>query len=120
MEDNYNYSYEPLNSLAREAHKIAVDHGWWDIPPSFGEVVALCHSELSEALQSYRNNEPSVFHDVKDDGSTALEGYAVEMVDTLIRILDFCGAIGLDVDSIMAQKMEYNRSRPYRHGGKKL
>ena len=115
-----NATFRPLNELALEAHKIAVDHGWWDNPPTFGDVVALCHSELSEALQSYRNNEPMEFYDVKDDGSTTLEGYGVELVDTMIRILDFCGAVGLDVDAIMSEKMEYNRSRPYRHGGTRL
>lgn len=39
-----------LNELAKEIHEIAVEHGWWDKDPSFGETIALCHSELSEAL----------------------------------------------------------------------
>lgn len=44
----------------------------------------------------------------------------MEMADCLIRILDWFGKEGLDVDRIICEKMEYNKSRPYRHGGKKL
>ncbi len=42
------------------------------------------------------------------------------MIDCLIRILDWCGKEGVDVDEILARKHEYNKTRPYRHGGKKL
>lgn len=40
-----------LNEWARDIHQNAVAHGWWDEPRSFGDIVALCHSELSEALE---------------------------------------------------------------------
>lgn len=39
-----------LNEFAEDVHQVAVDHGWWMDSPSFPEVLALCHSELSEAL----------------------------------------------------------------------
>ena len=48
------------------------------------------------------------------------EGIAVEMIDCIIRILDWLGKEGLDVDGILARKHEYNKGRPYLHGGKKL
>ena len=35
----------------------AKQHGWWDEDRTFGEVIALCHSELSEALEAYRDDE---------------------------------------------------------------
>lgn len=47
------------------------------------------------------------------------EGIAVEMADCIIRILDWCGKEGIDIDRIISTKHEYNKSRPYRHGGKK-
>lgn len=40
-----------MNELAKEIHQNAVEHGWWEEERSFGEIVALCHSELSEALE---------------------------------------------------------------------
>lgn len=49
-----------------------------------------------------------------------LEGAAVEMADCLIRILDLAGAMGWDLETIVARKCAYNELRPYRHGGKAL
>lgn len=40
-----------LNEWARDIHQNPVEHGWWDEPRSFGDIVALCHSELPEALE---------------------------------------------------------------------
>ena len=45
---------------------------------------------------------------------------AVELADCLIRILDWAGREGVDLDAILREKMDYNRTRQYRHGGKKL
>lgn len=126
-----------LNQLAKEIHENAVAHGWWEEERSFGEIVALCHSELSEALEEYRANRPMLYCDAgmcmrpecrKNGcknvdcftGNTKPEGIAVEMADVIIRILDWCGKEGIDMDAILRIKTEYNKTRSYRHGGKKL
>lgn len=47
------------------------------------------------------------------------EGIHTELADVIIRVLDYCGYAGIDIDAAISQKHEYNKSRPYRHGGKK-
>lgn len=104
-----------MNNFAKAIHANSVAHGWWDEPRSFGDIVALCHSELSEALEEYRNGKP--LHYVE---GLKPEGIAVEMADCIIRILDWCGKENVDIESIMREKHEYNKTRPYKHGGKVL
>lgn len=41
-----------INDMVKDVHETAVQHGWWDKPPEFGTLIALCHSELSEALRN--------------------------------------------------------------------
>ena len=103
---------EPLYKLTKEIHENAVAHGWWDEPRNLLEIAALCHSELSEAVEEYRAGRPMVW--ANEDGKP--EGIATEMADCLIRILDWFGHEGLDADEIVRQKMAYNRGRPYKHG----
>lgn len=108
-----------FNELAKEIHQNAVEHGWWDEPRTFGEIVALCHSELSEALEEFRAGRDMVWYANKDE-KTKPEGIAVEMADCVIRILDWSGKENIDMDAIIREKMDYNKTRPYRHGGKVL
>lgn len=121
-----------LNQFVKEVHQNAVEHGWWDEERSFGDIVALCHSELSEALEEYRAGRPFVYGDdfpgnrriteLPDIMALQLkpEGIAVEMADCVIRILDWFGQMGLDVEDVLLLKHQYNKGRPYRHGGKAL
>lgn len=48
------------------------------------------------------------------------EGIAIEMADCIIRILDWCGRENIDIEKMIEIKHKYNKSRPYRHGGKLL
>lgn len=117
-----------LNELAKEVHQNAIEHGWWKEERSFGEIIALCHSELSEALEEYRNARPSIYvddfenckriTDVSEFAGRKPEGVATELADCIIRILDYCGRTGIDIDEAIRIKHEYNKTRPYRHGGK--
>lgn len=115
-----------LNKLRDEIHLMAVDKGWWNQYRRFGEIIALCHSELSEALEEYRNGCENVYYRNADghisnertEEFNKPEGIAIELADCIIRILDWCGFAGIDIEGAIRMKNEYNETRPYRHGGK--
>ena len=70
-------------------------------------MIALMHSELSEALEALRN------HAKKDE-------LAEELADCCIRIFDYCGARRIDLQQAIKKKIRKNRLRPHRHGNKKF
>lgn len=77
------------------------------------EQIALMHSELSEALESYRNREPISF---TVNGKP--EGIASEYIDVIIRAFNYCSHLDIDVAREMERKRSYNLTRKYMHGGK--
>ena len=96
-----------INDLIKECHRVAKSKGWWIKPRNDGELIALMHSELSEALEAMRKHD----HDKKIQ-------LAEELADCCIRIFDYCGSRKIDLEKALLKKIEYNKTRPYRHGKK--
>lgn len=105
--------------LARAVHENAVAHGWWDEERSIYEIIALIHSEWSEALEEARAGRPLVWYACNVEYNPCIprldclnagkesecpsrgkkpEGIAVELIDGCIRILDFFGHREIEVD----------------------
>jgi NTP pyrophosphatase (non-canonical NTP hydrolase) len=95
-------------------HRWAKEKGWWDEPRNDGELIALMHSELSEALEALRHGNTG------SEKIPDFSGLEEELADVVIRILDFAGARGLHLGEAIRAKHAYNQGRPYRHGGKKF
>lgn len=127
-----------LNEWARDIHTNAVEHGFWEPKMEFNTALMLIVGEIAEAMEEHRAGRPMVWHQcawygepcnedsvcdhLVGDGCDVgyrlekPEGIAVEMADALIRILDWFGSEGLDVEAIVKEKHEYNKTRPYKHG----
>lgn len=137
-------NHPPIQAYALDLHQNSVDHGFWpDIEAfgedgdthfesrNFGEMLALMHSELSEALEEHREDRPLFYHD-PDTGKP--EGAAIELIDAAIRIFDALGSmvdvraggiegvdqdgnpIVLPIDNLFNLKAVFNEGRPAKHG----
>jgi len=122
-----------LNELKDLVHALAIEKGWYDdveTPPSPRTIAAwLCniHGEVSEALEDVRNGDMSMRVEGGGDWYPADEerkakpcGLPSELADVIIRVLDTCGALGIDIEHAVNVKHAYNETRSHRHGGKKL
>jgi len=122
MDESKDINDKSLSCLVVECYGIAKDHGWWDdssAPINFPEKLALIHSEVSEALEEYRNAKHPIGELYFSGDDKKPEGVPAELADVLIRIFDLCGHYGIDLEDAVDKKMRYNNTRPFRHGGKR-
>lgn len=106
-----------IKEIVKRSHEMAIDKGWHDPPPTFVEMLALIHSEVSEALEDFRNGRAP--NEVYFEAGKPC-GVAIEIADVIIRCAHLCGAHNIDLEKAIATKLAYNQTRPVRHGGKML
>lgn len=90
-----------LDVLAKEAHGISKDHGFWENPPSVERSVNLMHSEVSELLEDLRDGKAITLFEFLPPAEGQTLGKPVgpvsELADVVIRLLDFAGGHGLSL-----------------------
>jgi NTP pyrophosphatase (non-canonical NTP hydrolase) len=120
-----------INQLAKEVHENAKAKGFFDKEKNIGEMLALIHSEVSEALEADRKNKYCMvdgewlFNSLKSEGDFTdvykdwVKGsFEEELADIIIRVMDLAAFKGIDLESHIKAKMRYNSLREYKHGKK--
>lgn len=93
---------EGLNVKMREVRKLADAKGFSSQPERIWEMLALIHTEVSEATDAYKKGQP-------------MQAVGEELTDAIIRILHLLSALDLDAEELFQHKMEVNWSRPYKY-----
>jgi len=122
-----------MNELRDKIYKNAKDKGFWDQERNIGEALMLIVTELAEGLETHRamgtvkpvdnmiKKAMDEMHDEEFKEHFALmvkDSFQDEMADSIIRILDLCGGLDIDIDWHIKAKMRYNATRARLHGKK--
>jgi NTP pyrophosphatase (non-canonical NTP hydrolase) len=84
---------------------------------NIGEILMLIVSELGEALEAHRkNNTYDNIEYPEDITKKLLNCFEIEIADVFIRLSDMCGYLNIDIEKFINIKMDYNKTRPYKHG----
>jgi len=101
-----------MTSLSLVCHNTAIQKGFWNKERHKGELIALMHSELSEALEYLRHGNPL------SDHIPEFTGVEEELADLIIRVMDMAGAYGYRIPEAIIAKLEFNATREHMHGKK--
>jgi NTP pyrophosphatase (non-canonical NTP hydrolase) len=107
--DELNQQLQDRSDVIRyveEAYETAKSKGWYSGTTEIGTKLALIHAEVTEALEADRRGEGK-------------ERIAEEFADICIRVFSLSGHLNVDLHKAIRKKMDYNKTRPYKHGGKK-
>ncbi len=102
-----------LNQLGKDIIQINTANGFnvttpedWDDPYKIPAVLMLVTTEVAEATEGFRHNDK--------------ENFAEECADVVIRMLDLTAGLGIDIEAAIAAKLEKNKRRGFKHGGKRI
>lgn len=116
-EELFVYHVQQLINMVHRQNKKA---GWWNdldtnesltnkqgepFVRNVPELLALVHSEVSEAFEGYRKN-------LTDKHLPQYDNMTVELADAMLRILDIAGGLDLRLAQASSDKLVYNRNRP--------
>ncbi len=126
-----------IKEVKKEAFETAWEKGWYENESTtFAEHLAWVHAEVSEVYEEFRNwnDYNEIYYNLPSDDDTNIKvqysevldtlkkprGIPVELADVIIKTLDICAHYGIDIERAVKIKLEYNKTRPYKHGGKRI
>lgn len=119
-----------INDLAKQIQRNNVEKGFYEEAKNLGEMLALIHSEVSEALEADRKDHyfkgdiQSILHQEDQENFKAQfsnqvkSSFEDELADIMIRVMDLAAYKGVDLEAHIQVKMRYNALRAYKHGKK--
>jgi NTP pyrophosphatase (non-canonical NTP hydrolase) len=125
-----------LNVLAKDIYQAMKEKGFWDHERNVGEMLMLATGELAEGLEALRKGRKmdqdrlmgylEQGDQIHREGGFAYDAFESqikdtfedELADALIRILDMCGGLGIDIEFHVREKLQYNSLRAHKHGKK--
>lgn len=107
-----------IPEFQKAIHANAIKKGFFEKEKNIGEMLALIHSEVSEALEAEREDKHftgsmlavngwTADVDFAADYKTKLKGtFEEEMADIVIRVMDLCEFKGIDLEQQIIAKMD--------------
>jgi NTP pyrophosphatase (non-canonical NTP hydrolase) len=95
----------PLCTLADEAREINRPKDWDNVEHMMATLM-LITTEVAEAAEEVRKGDKYAF--------------GVELADVVIRTIGLARGMGLNVDVLVKNKLDKNKERGHRHGGKRI
>lgn len=116
-----------LSNMQQLVKEVNEANGWFESDRTFGDDMALLHSEVSECFEAYRKHNIDdvtqelcglAAHDLGVSHLCKPEGVGSELADVLVRLLDTCERYNIDLEAEFNRKLRYNATRGYRHGNR--
>lgn len=100
-----------MKQLQRDIHQLNIAKGFWESGhTSPAEKLLLIHAEVAEATEVLRIGIAT-----DSDKLPGIGQFYEELADIVIRTLDLAEFLGADLGAVIQAKLEYNRTRPYKH-----
>lgn len=106
-----------FSAFQTAVHENSKAHGFWSDPDNqnIPTKLMLIVSEIGEAMEEFRDGN---VHLIDLEANNKPIGFTSELADAVIRIMDLAEWLGLPLETMMEEKHEYNKTRPYKHGKK--
>jgi len=116
-----------LNAMADKIFEANKKKGFWDHNRNIGELLMLVTSELGECMEAHRKGRLASMEQMDINigmggewmanfQAHVKDSFEDELADALIRILDMCGGLGIDIQRHVEEKLHYNATRERLHG----